>query len=162
MNKFLIILLSLGFTFGASAQKIGDANRRSLSSGSGSVAPSTKVRSNVVVVAPVYRVNPYMGMGFGRMGYSRFGYGFGYSPFYDPFYNPYQRVQEQPTELDLAIEDIKEEYEYKIDVVKDDKSLEKSERKQKVRDLKHQREDAIIEAKKLYYQKKDQNKKDQE
>jgi hypothetical protein len=151
MNKLLIILFSLGLTVSASAQpKIGGTVRQgTIIRGDG-----YKTRPNVTVVVPAYPINPY------RFGYRPFyGYGaFGYSPFYDPFYAP--RVESRPSQLDLAIEDIKEEYKYKISSVKDDKTLSKDERKQKVRDLKYERDDAIIEAKKRYYQKKDQAEKE--
>jgi hypothetical protein len=147
MNKLLIILLFLGLTVNASAQpKIGGTVRQGAIIRDGGY----KTRPNVAVVVPAYPINPYY-----RFGYRPFyGYGaFGYSPFFDPFYAP--RVESRPSQLDLAIEDIKEEYSYKISSVKDDKTLSKDERKQKVRDLKHERDDAIIEAKKSYYLKKD-------
>ena len=156
MNKLLIIMLSLGLALSASAQpKLG-----------GTVRQHSKIRggggtkSNVIVVAPAYRFNPYY-VGLGFRGFYGSPYGFGYSPFYDPFYHN-QRVNEQASQLDLAVEDIKEEYDYKIDAGKDDKSLSKDERKQKVRDLKHERDDAIIEAKKSYYKEKEQARKNQE
>lgn len=129
MKKLLVIVLALGLVSGASAQKVR-GNIRGL-------AP----RTTIVRVVPAY---PYYGYGFGYR-YSPF-----YSPFYDPFY-AFPRQESRPSELDLQIEDIKNEYSYKISTAKDDKTLSKDERKQKVRDLKHEREDAIIEAKKNYY-----------
>ena len=157
MYKLILIILSFTFVLkleaqpklGGNAQRITSINRGGINNGG---------KSNVIVVAPapVYRYNPYVGLGYRNF----YGYGFGYRPYYDPFYS-YQRVEREPSELDLEIEDIKEEYSFKIDTVKDDKSLSKDERKQKVRDLKHEREDAIIEAKKQYYKKKEQ-KRDKE
>jgi hypothetical protein len=156
MNKLLIIILSLGIAASAAAQpKIGGPARQStrINRGGG----YTGGKPNVTVVVPAYPVNPYYGLGYRNFYGPRLGLGFGYSPYYDPFY--YDRYDRRPSQLDLAIDDIKEEYNYKISSVKDDKSLTKDERKQKVRDLKHEREDAIIEAKKSYYNKKDQAKK---
>jgi hypothetical protein len=137
MKKLLIVLLSFGLTFGASAQvKVGGSARY--------------VRPRVAVVN-VVPVMPYSG--FGYYGYSPF-YSRFYSPFYDPFFGP-TRFQSAPSKLDLQIEDIKNEFQYKISTVRNDKSLTKDERKQQIRELRHSREDAIIEAKKSYYSKND-------
>jgi len=144
MKKLLIVLLSIGFILGAAAQpKIGGTFR-----GGGSVGGGHYVRPRVTVVAPYTYVSPYYGFGL--------GYGFGYSPFYDPFYR-YPRYQSQPSQLDLQIEDIKNDFKYQISTVKHDKSLAKDVRKQKVRDLKHEREDAILDAKKSYYAQRNHN-----
>jgi hypothetical protein len=135
MKKLLIILLSLGLTFGASAQK-----RVGVHHG--------YVRPRVTVIAPVY---PYYG----------YGYGYGYSPFYNPLYDPFyaqNRFQsERPSKLDLQLEDIQNDYQYQISTVRHDKNLARQERKQKIRDLKHQREDAVVQAKKNYYSRSDNN-----
>lgn len=159
MKKLLVILLSLGVTITATAQpKIGGGFRGSSPGiqGGGGVF---YVQPRVAVIAPYAPIHPYYGYGLGyayggRLGLnSRLGYGF--SPFYDPFYN--QRfADERPSQLDLQIEDIKNEYDFKIGSVKDNKNLSKDEKKQKVRDLKHQREDEIIEAKKKYYLAQDE------
>ncbi|MCW3111713.1 MAG: hypothetical protein JWR18_109 [Segetibacter sp.] len=159
MKKLLVILFSLGMTLSVTAQpKIGGGFR--------GVSPRVHggggvryVQPRVTIIAPYTPIYPYYGYGLGYG--SRFGLssrlGYGYSPFNDPFYN--QRfADERPSQLDLQIDDIKNEYEYKIDTVKDDKNLSKDEKKQKVRDLKHQREDEIIEAKKKYYQAQDDKK----
>ena len=159
MKKLLIVLLTVVLGIAADAQpKINQGFKGG--SLSGGVAPGNYskgnvgyVRPRVTVVAPVRPIYPY------------YGFGYRYAPFYSPFYSPFndpfygqRNFEERPSQLDLQIEDIKNEYEYKIDTVKDDKSLTKDERKQKVRDLKHQREDEIIEAKKKYYQARDDEK----
>lgn len=126
MKKILVILILAGLTFGASAQKFRGR-------GGYHYAP------RLTVVAP-YALAPYYGLGLG----------FGYSPFYNPYY-PYSRFQARPSQLDLQVDDIKNDYSYQISTVRHDKSLPKAERKQKVRDLKHEREDAINDAKKSYY-----------
>jgi hypothetical protein len=159
MKKLLIVLLACGLGIAASAQpKINQGFRGGSLSGGINHGGSYKgnveyVRPRVTVIAPVAPIYPYYGYGLG------YGLGYRYSPFYSPFNDPFygrRYAEERPTELDLQIEDIKNEYKYKIDNVKDDKSLSKDERKQKVRDLKHQREDEIIDAKKSYYQAKDE------
>lgn len=147
MKALLVILFSVGLTLGVTAQpKIGGGFRGGVSSGSG----GHYVRPRVTVIAPIAPMYPHYGYGLGL------GYGYRYSPFYDPFYS--QRFESRPTELDLQIEDIKNDYDYQISSVKHDKSLAKDERKQKVRDLKHQRDDEIIDAKKNYYKAKDDKK----
>jgi hypothetical protein len=153
MKKLLVILFSLGLTLGATAQpKIGGGFR------GGSYGEGVHfIRPRVTIISSIAPMYPYYAYGYGQgYGYgSRFG--LGYSPFNDPFYNQ-RRTEERPSQLDLQIEDIKSEYGYKIDNVKDDKTLTKDERKQKVRDLKHEKDQDIIGAKKRYYSAKDENK----
>jgi hypothetical protein len=144
MKKLLVLLLVMGVAFGAYAQ--AKINR-------GGAIRSFRPRTTIIAVAPVL---PYYSMGYG----ARYGYRF--SPFYDPFYDPFyssQRFESKPSELDLEIEDIKNDFDYKIDNVKDDEALSKQDKKQRVRDLKHQRDDAIIEAKKKFYSKDDSSSK---
>lgn len=136
MKKVLIMMLVLGVTVGASAQRIGGG----FHGGGGYVRP------RVTVIAPYAGINPYYGLGYGL--------GYGYSPFYNP-YNSYYRSS-RPSQLDFQIEDIKSDYDYQISTVKHDKTLPRDERKQKVRDLKHEKDDAINQAKKDYYNKLDE------
>lgn len=146
MKKLLTALFAIGLTLGASAQpKIGDVARGSI--GGGIRGGGIKTRPQVTVIVPYTYASPYYGLGYGYR-YSP------YSAFYDPFYRS-PRFRERPSQLDLQIDDIKNEYSHRISSVKHDKSLTKDERKQKVRDLKHEREDAIIEAKKKYYKAED-------
>lgn len=142
MKRLAIILFSIGLTLGASAQKIGGGFKGGIR---GTYRPHVTI---VAPVAPIYPSYGYYGLGYGYM-YNP------YNPFYDPFYN---RRSYQPTQLDLQIDEIKNEYKFKIDSAKDDKSLSKDQKKQLVRDLKHQRENDIIEAKKEYYKSRDEKK----
>jgi hypothetical protein len=135
MKKLLIILFSVGLTLGAAAQKRV-------------IVGHGYVRPRVTVIAPVYP-SPYY-----------YGYGYAYSPFYNPWYDPFygpNRYQSRPSKLDLQIEDIENDYQYQISTVRHDKDLPKQERKQKIRDLKHEREDAIVQAKRNYYNKEDRS-----
>lgn len=86
-----------------------------------------------------------------------------YSPFYygyNPFWgNPYgygynNGYYHRPTKLDLQIADIKNDYQQKISAARDDKSISRAERRQAVRDLKHDRDQVIIEARRDYYKAK--------
>ncbi|MBK5272160.1 MAG: hypothetical protein JJE22_14215 [Bacteroidia bacterium] len=122
MKKLLIILIVTGLSLGASAQ-----HRR--------VMHRSYPRSHVVVGinAPVY---PYY-----------------YRGYYDPFYSPYYRYGYSPreTRLELRISDIRNDYQDKIWSARHDKSLSKTERKATIQQLKHQRDQAINEAKRNYY-----------
>ena len=155
MKKLLVILFSLGLTLGSTAQpKIGGGFRGGTVRGGVYGGGVQYVRPRVTVIAPYAPISPYYGYGLGYG--SRFGYR--YSPFYDPFFDPRNDVRREstPSQLELQIEDIDNEYDYKISSVKDDKSLAKDERKQKIRELKHEKDQEIIEAKKSYYKAKDE------
>ena len=136
MKKLLIMLFAIVLTLGAAAQPKIVGHFRG-----GGVYYT---RPQVTVIAPYTYARPYYGLGLG----------YRYNPFYNPFY-PYRRYSARPSSLDLQIEDIKNDYSYQISTVKHDKSIPKDERKQKVRDLKHQRDDAIIEAKREFYKVSD-------
>ena len=121
MKRLLIILLSLGLVVSASAQHVHGG---------------AYYRPRVIVG---------VGAGFGPMFYP---YGF-YSPFYPygPYYNGYHR----PSKLDMKIEDIRNDYKDRIWSVKHDKTITRKERRQKVREMKHERDQAIYDAKHNYY-----------
>ncbi|WP_207496939.1 hypothetical protein [Aridibaculum aurantiacum] len=137
--KYLIVTV-LAFGLAASAEAQNKVR---------STAPS---RARVVVAAPVV---PAWGMGMGM------GFGWGparwspfYSPFYDPFYDPYYRgrmVQSRvPSELQLKLDEIVNEYDYRISSTRNDNSLSGKERRQKIRELRYQKEGALIDAKRNY------------
>lgn len=144
MKKLLVILLSLGATLGATAQhRIGGGFRGGV--GVHSYGGARYSSPRVTVIAPYAPIYPAYGYGLGL----GLGYGFGYSPFYNMYNGP--RYQSRPSQLDLQIEEIKNDYDYKISSAKHDNTMAKDERKQKVRDLKHERDQEIIDAKKSYY-----------
>ncbi|MES1220862.1 MAG: hypothetical protein ABUT20_35505 [Bacteroidota bacterium] len=75
-------------------------------------------------------------------------------PFYSPFYYPYPGYYGygyRPTKLDMQIHDIKADYADRIYSVKQDKSLTRKERRQKIHDLRVQRDNEIDNAKRNYY-----------
>jgi hypothetical protein len=86
--------------------------------------------------------------------YPYYGYGFGFSPWgpYPYGYSPY--AYNRPSKLSLEIEDIKNDYKDKISSAKHDKSLTKQERKDTVRELKKERDQAIDDKKTNYYKQK--------
>ncbi|TDH27304.1 hypothetical protein EXU57_06860 [Segetibacter sp. 3557_3] len=139
MKQIMVVMLALGIGFAANAQPKVNGNIGQL-------------RPRVYVAPPVYPVYPRLGMGYG------FGYGyapgFRYSPFYSPFNDPFYRgyrYQSVPQELQLEIDDINNDFDYRIAEARRDKSVSGKERRQHVRDLKNQRENALIDAKRAYY-----------
>lgn len=137
MKKLLVVLLVIGASFEASAQKGGGRG--------GGFIPS-RPRTHVVV-----------GVGAG-LGYGAFRpyYGGLYSPFYYPPY-PYMSGSyygSKPSRLDLEIQEIKVDYADRIKSVKKNSELPRKERRQLIRELKTEREKAVIQAKKDYYYKR--------
>jgi len=135
-KKLLIVLFSLGLAFGASAQRGGHFGG-GFHGGGVHYVPRT-----------------YVGVGFG-LGYG-FGYpfypyyGFGYGPYgpYPPYYYGYGAM---PSRLALQIEDIKNDYDAQIKDVRHDKTIPRKERRERIDQLKHDRDAAVIQARKDYY-----------
>ena len=127
MKKLLIILLATGLALSVSAQKFQHGGQ------------SYHGRSRVVISSGVYSPYPYYG--------SYYGY-----PFYPYPYNYYYAGR--PTKLELKIEDIKNDYREKIWSARHDKSLPRKERVKNVHRLKHDRDQAINQAKRNYYKMK--------
>ena len=78
-----------------------------------------------------------------------------YAPlYYNPYwaYPPYGYGYYRPTSrLDTQVSNIKYDYSEKIASVRMDKSLTHKQRRQKIRELKHERNNAIDDAKRNYY-----------
>ncbi|MFL5743766.1 MAG: hypothetical protein ACJ751_03825 [Niastella sp.] len=128
MKTALIVICALGLTLSASAQK-------------------------VVRVYPHPRTHVSVGVGFGG--------GYGYYPYSPYWYNPWYAYppgpgyygSSRPTKLDLEIQDINNDYKDKIWSARHDESLSRKQRRQAVHDLKHQRDNDILQAKKDYYKR---------
>ena len=122
----LIIIFALGVTFHASAQKVIRA------------VPRYYPRSHVSV-----------GIGLGAWG--------PYSPYwYNPWYAypPGYGYSSRPSKLDLEIQDIQLDYKDRIWSARHDESLSRKERRQKVHELKHERDNEVLQAKKDYYKRR--------
>ena len=126
----LIIVCALGLSLHASAQK-------------------------VVRVAPHYypripRSGISVGVGLGAWG--------PYSPYYSPYYGypPYYGYgyNSRPTKLDLEIQDIRNDYKDRIWSARHDESLSRKAKRQKVHELKSERDYGILQAKKDYYKRR--------
>jgi hypothetical protein len=126
MKKMLIVMVSLGLALGASAQHFGGH-------GGG------------------YHVRgPRLAIGFGA-GYPFFNPYYGaYSPFGYPYRGGYG-YSSRPSRLELQVQDIKLDYSDRIKSVKMDRTIRGRQRRQVIRQLKNDRDRAIVDAKRNYY-----------
>jgi len=131
MKKLFLILLTLGVVYGASAQKIR---------GGATYYSRPRVSVAVGAYSPFY---PYYGFGYAPFAY---GYGYGYGNPYYGYNRPYR-----PSKLDLKIEDIKKDYQDKIWSVRNDESLSGKEKRKEIRNLKHERDQVVVDERKNYY-----------
>ena len=131
MKKLVVILFAFGLASGASAQFHGG----------GHIAVAPRIVAPRVIIGGGYApFSPYLG----------YGYGFGYNPYFGSPYGSSYRSS-RPTKLDLQVEDIKNDYKERIWSAKHDSSLARKDRKAKVHELKHERDAAVIDAKRNYY-----------
>src|SRR6185437_13708446 len=132
MKKILIMMIALTFSAGVFAQKRGG------------------FRGHPVRVYTY--VTPAFGYGFNYgyplFGYPYFGYPFAYGP-YSYAYGPMSSYK-----LNAQINAVKSEYRYKIRAARKDKSVSSAQRKQNVLQLKSEREKAISDVQKNYYQRR--------
>jgi len=145
-KSMLVVLLSMGLALGASAQ------RSVHYSGGGSIHGAGGYHGGGVVYA---YPRTYIGLGLG-FGYGYYPYGL-YGPWgypYPPYYYGYGAM---PSRLALQIEDIKNDYNAQIKDVRHDKSLTRKERRAKIDELKHDRDEAVIQARKDYFYKNYRN-----
>jgi hypothetical protein len=136
-KRLFILLFSLGLAFGASAQRFGGGHGGVAFGGHGGYYGGG------------YYPRTYVGVGLG-FGYYPFGwYGpWGYPYAYPPYYYGYGAM---PTQLELQIKDIKNDYDQQIKDVRHDKALSHSEKRQKVDQLKVDRDNAVVQARHDYF-----------
>jgi len=137
MKKLIVILFSIGLALGASAQ-------RSHSVGGGHFGGGIVYQPRIVV-----------GGGFG------FGYGYGFGPywgypgFYGPWgypYPPYYYGQgAMPSRLAVQVNEIKSDYQAQIKSTRHDKTIPRKERRERIKQLKNDRDQAVIQARKDYF-----------
>jgi len=127
MKKLMVIVFALGLSVAASSQKV-------VVGAHGRVGGHFYYRPYTSVVIGAYAPFYYHPFWYGYYGY--------------PAYNNYYY---RPTKLDLEIGDIKNDYAEKIWSARQDKTLSGKERRQEVRELKHERDRAIINAERNYY-----------
>lgn len=143
MKKLIIVWVSLLLATGVSAQRYHGGYYRG-----GGFYARPRVSIGVGIGVPAY---PYYGYYSPFYAYPPFGYGFGYgyrSPYGYGYGNSYR-----PSKLDLQIQEIRNDYDHQIWLVRHDKSIKRKERKKQIHELEHQRDKAIIQAKKDYYDK---------
>ena len=128
MKTILIILTSLTISLGASAQRKGGGFFHGFS-------------PRVVVVPSIN-----YGLGYG---YPYFGYPFYFSPY--KYGNPYYENGRMSYNLSMEIQSIKVNYRNKIREVRNDKSISHAKRRQEIRSLKGERDQAIADAQRNFY-----------
>jgi hypothetical protein len=88
------------------------------------------------------------------------GFGIGY-PYYSPFYYPYGYGYPYytyiPSELDLEIKDIKNDYKQRIWEAKHQKGIPRSERMKNAHQLEYEEQQQIIAAERDYYNQHNSN-----
>ena len=125
MKQILVITLAMVMALGASAQ------HRFYHGGIGGGYRFAGPRVSIGIGAPLY---PY----------------YGYSPYYG-YPGTYYGNSYRPSKLTLKIEDIKNDYDDRIWSAKHDTSLSRKERRELVHNLKRERDQAVIDAKRNYY-----------
>lgn len=128
MKTLLILLVSSTLTFGASAQVRVDHDRRGYHH-------SYRPRARIIV-------SPSVGFGWGYglpyYGNPRYGYPYGYPAPYEYRGTPYK--------LALQIQSIKLDYKNQIRDARHNKSMSDTQRREEIRRLKTERDQAIISA----------------
>ena len=138
-------MLSLGLAVGASAQ-------RGFHGGGGAIGHGGYYHGYA-------HPRTYVGVGFG-LGYP---WGWGYYPYgwYGPWYAPYPPYYygygAMPNQLELQVRDIKNDYAAQIKDVKHNKALSRKERRDKVDQLKIDRDNAIVQARHDYFDRSRRN-----
>jgi hypothetical protein len=148
MKRLIALMISAGIAVGSFAQ-----NAKIRGNTDPVRPPAGSSKTTVVVVPRSNYYSPYV------YGYRPYGYPYGYSPFYGSGYGYgygfAPRAEFVPSKLDLQVEQIRNDYHYEIVTVRHDQSLSKSERRQKIRDLKRERDNAVIGAKQSYFNSRD-------
>lgn len=126
MKNLLIILSLFLLSLTASAQKV-------IRGGGGFHGGYPRVR-------PVISVGAYAPL---------YPYGF-YSPFYNPYYYPDYSYR-YPARLRMKLDAIRDDYQQQIKETRHDKTMTGKERRAKVRELKTEKDRAIIDAKKDFF-----------
>lgn len=132
MKTFLITLSLAVLALGASAQRKEERHEG-----------HEVYRQRLVVV-------PSIGFGYGYgYGYPYLGYPYFGNPYFDNPYGympPYYHSRRMPYKLSLQIQSIKIDYKNKIRNARRDKSISHAKRREEIRNLKAERDQAIINA----------------
>ncbi|KAA9041528.1 hypothetical protein FW778_05770 [Ginsengibacter hankyongi] len=134
MKTLLILLVSTGLAFGASAQVRVDHDRDGYHH---SYRPGTRI-----IVSPSVGFGWGYGAPYPYYGYPGYGYPFGYP--YD-YPAPYE-YRGTPYKLALQIQSIKLDYKNQIRDARHNKSMSHTQRREEIRRLKTERDQAIISA----------------
>ena len=137
-RNILIILLTFGLAYGASAQR--GHGGAVVMGGHGYYGGGWG-----------YHPRTYVGVGIG-LGYPWWGWGYGwYGPWYGGYPAYYYGYGAMPNQLELQVRDIKNDYQQQIKDVRHDKALTHRERRAKIDQLKTDRDNAIVQARHDYF-----------
>lgn len=137
-RNILIVLFSFGLALGASAQRVHGGV--SIGGGRGYYGGGFH-----------YYPRTYVGVGFG-LGYPWWGWGYGwYGPWYGGYPAYYYGYGAMPNQLELQVQDIRNDYARQIKDVRHDKALTHRERRAKIDQLKMDRDNAITQARHDYF-----------
>ena len=81
---------------------------------------------------------------------SWYPYGF-YNPFYYPYYYNPDYSYRYPARLEMNLDAIRDDYQQQIKETRHDKSMSGKERRAKIRELKNEKDRAIIDAKRDFF-----------
>ncbi len=129
MKKLLVLILCIGLISSVSAQKFGFRGGYRFA-----YVPR-------VSVGVGYGYNPYWGFGYPYFGYPYYGYPYGYNG-------------REPYRLAQVEDNIRYDYQQKIDAVRDDSTIHGKARREKIRALKHERDQAINDAEYNFYNRR--------
>ena len=115
----------------------------------------------IIISASAQRGYGHGGWSYGHRSYPRVSIGIGYSPFapyygygYSPYgYPPIYRTGSSPR-LAMQLDNIRMDYKERIWQARHDRSLSHHERKMKIHELKNQREIALADARRNYYNRR--------
>ncbi len=110
-----------------------------------SIVLALSASAQKVFVRPVMPVGPHIVYYSRPYYYNPFFYGGLYYPWYDRAYYYH------PTKLDRQIQDIENEYSDRISSVRADNSLTGHQRRVMIRELRHERDQAVNDARRNYY-----------
>jgi hypothetical protein len=114
------------------------------------IATGLMAQRSHIISSSGYHYRPHVVVGLGAYAPFYPYYGFGYSPFFP--YAPYgYGYGYRPSKLTLKVEDIKADYRDKIHSARSDKSLTHAEKREKVHELKQERDREINDLKTNYY-----------
>lgn len=147
-RRLLIVLFAAGLSLGASAQRGVGYH------GGGGIRGGGFHGGGPRVVYAYPRSYFGLGLGFGYGYPFGLGYPYGlYGPWGYPYPPYYYGHGAMPSKLAVQVQDIKSDYDAQIKDVRHDKTVPRKERREKINQLKKDRDAAVIQARQDYFYK---------